>query len=62
MDVIISRQEIADIAGTTAEQVSREITVLTKEKIIATKTKRIIINSYNKLQEIVKNYFPYNTD
>ncbi len=62
LDVEISRQEVAEIAGTTAEQVSREISVLTKEKIITTQKKRIIINSYKKLQEFVKTYFPYNAD
>ena len=62
IDVIISRQEIADIAGTTAEQVSREISVLTKEKLLITKIKRVIVPNYKKLQDIVTNYYPYNSD
>ena len=62
IDVIISRQEIADIAGTTSEQVSREISVLTKEKLLITKTKRIIVPNYKKLQDMVTNYYTYNSD
>ncbi len=62
IDVVISRQEIADIVGTTAEQVSREISVLTKEKLLVTKTKKIIILHYKKLQDIITNYYPYNSD
>lgn len=61
LNVMISRQEIAEIAGTTAEQVSREVSILTKEKILNTDKKRIIINNYKRLQESVKSYYPYNS-
>lgn len=61
LNVMISRQEIAEIAGTTAEQVSREVSILSKEQILTTDKKIIIINDYKKLQELVKNYYPYNS-
>ena len=60
LDAVISRQEIAEVAGTTAEQVSREITVLKQEKMIKTAGKRIILHNYNKLREVVEHYFPFN--
>lgn len=47
----ISRQEIAEMAAITTEQVSREITGLKKKKIISTTGRQIIINDLGKLQE-----------
>lgn len=60
LDIIISRQEIADIAGTTADQVSRTITDLKKEKVLNTDEKKIIILNSQKLREEVHAYFPLN--
>jgi len=48
----ISRQEIADMAAITMEQVSREITALKKRQIISTNGRQIIINDLGKLQEL----------
>jgi CRP-like cAMP-binding protein len=56
LNVILSRQEIANLAGTTADQVSREITGLKKEKILDTNGKKIIIINSKKLQEIIQAY------
>jgi CRP-like cAMP-binding protein len=60
LNVLVSRQEIADIAGTTAEQVSREMSILTKDSILETKSKKINIKDFQYLLGIVKNYYPYN--
>jgi len=49
----VSRQEIAEMAAITMEQVSREITTLKKKKIISTNGRQIIINDLGKLQEEV---------
>ncbi len=51
ISVAISRQEIAEIAAITLEQVSREITTLKESKIISTHGKKIIINDLEKLQD-----------
>ncbi len=51
--VAISRQEIAEMAAITMEQVSREITALKKRKIISTHGRQIMINDPGKLQGIV---------
>jgi len=48
----ISRQEIADMAAITMEQVSREITALKKRQIIFANGRQIIINDLGKLQEL----------
>ena len=52
----LSRQEIANIAGTTADQVSRQITLLKNEKVIGTSGKRIIITNKKMLKDMVARY------
>jgi CRP-like cAMP-binding protein len=60
LNVILKRKEIAAIAGTSSEQVSREINALKKEKILDKKGKIIILKDIEKLREIVKDYDPLN--
>ena len=54
IDVAISRQEIAELAATSLEQVSREITELKKKEVISTDGKKVIINDIGKLQEATR--------
>ena len=56
LNVIISRQEIGEIAGTNAEQVSRTITSLTKMKLIKTHEKKIIILDNEGLKKCISRY------
>ena len=56
LNVILSRQEIANLAGTTADQISREISDLKKEKVLDTTGKNIFIINRRKLQEIIQSY------
>lgn len=56
LDVAISRQEIASLAGTYAEQVSRTITGLKEKNIIMTNGRKIVINDYQGLKEIINKY------
>ncbi len=60
LDVITTRKEIAEIAGTTADQVSREITSLVKSEILVTDEKKIILKDHKQLKEIIEDYSPYN--
>jgi len=47
--VSLSRQDIADIAGTTKEQVSKNLADFKEEKIINLNNKEIVIENLNKL-------------
>ncbi len=49
----LSRKDIADIAGTNKEQVSRVITELKNDQIITIEGKHIIINDYKKFNQII---------
>lgn len=58
LDLILSRKEYADFAGTTEEQVIRVFSVLKKEKLISASGKRIGILNENKLkQEIEEHHY-----
>ena len=59
IDVKLSREEISNLAGTNADQVSRAISELCKEGILGTEKKNITILDYEKLKEIVKAYDLY---
>ena len=50
IDIALSRKEIADFAGTTEEQVTRMISSLKKEQLIATTGKRIGLLNITKLR------------
>ncbi len=55
LDVNLSRQEIADLAGTAMEETNRILGVLKKEEIITfiTLPKKIVINNSRKLHEMI---------
>ena len=52
----LSRQDIADIAGTNADQVSRTIAYLKKEKLVSTQGKKILIKNYEGLKKSISRY------
>lgn len=56
LNVYLTRSEIASIADTTAEEVSRALTILEKEKLILKKGRNIQILNENKLTELIKEY------
>ncbi len=56
LNVELSRQEIADTAGTTPEQVSRQLSDFEEEKLILRKKREIQILNLGGLQSIVRNY------
>lgn len=56
LNVTLSRQEIADITGTNADQVSRTISFLKKEKLISTQGKKIFIENYEDMKNRVARY------
>lgn len=55
-DINLSRQEIADMASTTPEFVSRSLTEFKNDSIISTSGRRIIINNLEKLRNLTKPY------
>lgn len=56
LNVEFNRQELADAAGTTSEQVSRQLNDFEEEKLIARKKREIQILNIKGLQKIVSNY------
>lgn len=56
LNISLSRQGIADIAGTTAEQVTRQLSLFEKEKLIARHKREIIFLNIKGLEEIVSDY------
>lgn len=59
IDVKLSREEISNLAGTNADQVSRVISELCKEGMLKTDKKNITILDHEKLKEIVRDYDLY---
>lgn len=58
-ELLLSRKEIGEITGTSGEQVSREMSALKNNGLIDIKGRgRIIIKSYKKLHDIVRQYNP----
>ena len=59
LDLILSRKEYADYAGTTEEQIIRVFSVLKKENLIIASGKRIGIKNETKLKQEIEehNYF-----
>ena len=53
LNVVLSRQEIADIAGTSPEQVARMLTDFQGEKLIFKKAKQILILDEDGLNKII---------
>ena len=56
MKISLSRQDIADLAGTTAEQVTRQLSDFENEKLIARNKREIIFLNIKKLENIVSDY------
>lgn len=56
LNIALTRQEIADIAGTTAEQVTRQLSNFEHEKLIARKKRDILILNMPGLEEIISEY------
>jgi CRP-like cAMP-binding protein len=56
LNVIMTRQEIADIAGTSAEQVMRTLTEFENESLIAKQGKKIIFLNQKGLNKIIANH------
>ena len=56
LNVVLSRQEMADLAGTTAEQVTRELTNFENELLIAKAGKRIVLLNTPGLLKIIANH------
>ena len=53
LDVVLSRQEIADIAGTCVAESIRTLTLLKKEQLIKINKQKIIISNHDKLQKFI---------
>jgi CRP-like cAMP-binding protein len=56
LNISLSRQDLADIAGTTAGQVTRQLSDFEKEKLIARKKRAIKLLNIKGLENIVKDY------
>ena len=56
LNISLSRQDIADIAGTTPEQVTRQLSDFESEKLIAKNKREIIFLNIKGLEEIVSDY------
>lgn len=54
LNLILSRQDIASLAGTTKEQVSKVISELNSQRIIQTQGKLISVLQYEKLKDLAK--------
>ena len=56
LNIELSRREIADIAGTTPEQVTRQLSDFEAEKLILRHKREIQILNHKGLENIVRNY------
>lgn len=56
INATLLRQEIADIAGTNADQVGRAIAFLKKQNIISTEGKKILVEDYDGMRKIISQY------
>lgn len=56
LNISLSRQDIADIAGTTAGQVTRQLSDFENEKLIARNKREIIFLNIKGLEDIVSDY------
>lgn len=55
IDISITRQDIANMVGTSRETVSRVISSLKKDNLINPSSKKIVISDIEKLKSIIKN-------
>ena len=56
LNVIISRQDLAEIAGTNSEQISRTLTSLNQQNLIHIRGKEIIMSDYQGLKNCISRY------
>jgi len=56
LNIVFSRQEIADMAGTNADQVSRELSSFVEDKILKLEGRKIIIHDLTKLRAVTIKY------
>ncbi len=56
LNISLTRQDIADIAGTTAEQVTRQLSNFESEKLIARNKREIIFLNIKELENIIGDY------
>lgn len=56
LNISINRQDIADIAGTTTEQVTRQLSDFENEKLIARNKRKIIFLNIKGLEDIIIDY------
>jgi CRP-like cAMP-binding protein len=56
LNISLSRQDIADIAGTTAGQVTRQLSDFENEKLIARIKREIIFLNIKKMEDIISEY------
>ncbi|SMD45990.1 cAMP-binding domain of CRP or a regulatory subunit of cAMP-dependent protein kinases [Aquiflexum balticum DSM 16537] len=56
VEIILSRQEIAQIIGTNADQVSRVLSSLKKDYLIETRERTIVIKNINHLRSMLNKY------
>lgn len=56
LGISLSRQDIADLAGTTAEQVTRQLSAFENEKLIARDKREIVFLNINELEKIISDY------
>lgn len=56
LNISLDRQGIADIAGTTAEQVTRQLSIFEEEKLIARYKREIVFLNIKGLEDIVSDY------
>jgi CRP/FNR family transcriptional regulator, cyclic AMP receptor protein len=57
--ITLNRSDIANIAGTNADQVSRTISYLKRKNIIETVGRSIIVKEKSKLEELINHYMTY---
>ena len=56
LDIILTRQEIAEIAGTAQEQAIRMLSEFKRDHFIETEGKQIFLTNYDGLKNIIADY------
>ena len=56
LNISLNRQDIADIAGTTTEQVTRQLSIFEREKLIARNKREILFLNLKGLENIISDY------
>ena len=56
VNILLSRQEIAEVAGTNAQQVSRTLTLLNLQHLIKIQGRKILLSDYESLKNRIARY------